>query len=516
MMKRSLIALSLAAIGLSAMAQTTVPCTLDIPDEATFTSSWTVIDNNASVSANTWKYNSQDALYPEDKQNAADDWLISPGVQLEAGASYTIKYYIEKVSTYSSDKSAYAITIGTDKTIEAQSTVLASNDAFKSQLYSAQEVTFAPKVSGVYYLGVHCTTGRYQGSTGFQKFVISQNVVRPLAPTNVTLANEGGKAVLTWSAPAKNTADADVDPATVSYRIVRNPDGVEVATGLKATTLTDATLPTALASYSYTVYATVNGQEGEGATSNGLVFGDALEVPFESKLTDEGTRAIWSVVDANADGKTWAWNSSNSGMAYTSYKSADDWLFTPPFTTVAGKHKVKIGLKGYNYRYSDAFDVVLATTTATTTVTSVARKASTVAGSTIIKSYDDGALGRSLYDTDSIEFDVTAAGTYYIGIHDVSTSPWGLYVNGLAVELVEAAPVTGVTDVLATDRARYDAASQSLVLPAEGQVTIVNLSGAVVATEASATSVNLAGLPAGIYVAQVRTAAGVQGIKFVK
>ena len=62
------------------MAQTTVPATLDIRDAATMASSWTVIDNNAATSPNTWKYGSKDAQYSEDRYSAADDWIISRGV----------------------------------------------------------------------------------------------------------------------------------------------------------------------------------------------------------------------------------------------------------------------------------------------------------------------------------------------------------------------------------------------------------------------------------------------------
>ena len=79
--------LTLAAVVMTAAvnwAQTTFPVTLDIADEASF-AKWTVIDANATTSANTWGYSNSEALYPQDTKAAANDWLISPSVHLEAG-----------------------------------------------------------------------------------------------------------------------------------------------------------------------------------------------------------------------------------------------------------------------------------------------------------------------------------------------------------------------------------------------------------------------------------------------
>lgn len=509
---------SLMTAGNSLMAQVTVPATLDIPDAATLASKWTIIDNNAATSANTWKYGSNDAQYSEDHYSDADDWLISSGVQLKAGSSYTIKYYIKKNSSFSSDYTRYAITIGTDTTVAAQSTVLAQDENFKSTLYSAQEATFVPQATGVYYLGVHCYNVKYKGGTGFQKFEITENVVRPLAVSNLTLANVDGKPHVSFSAPTANTAGVAIDTTALVYRIVRNPGAVEVASALKGNTYVDnATLP--LAKYTYTVYPVLNDIVGEAATSNGVIFGEALSLPYDTKMKTADEMAVWTIVDANADGKTWSYNAKNANIEYTSFNKADDWAFTPPFSTVAGTHRLKLSTKGYNYRYSDAFDVVLVTSTAVTSTAggSAPRRISQVAGQTVIKSYADNVLERAMYDTDSVDFMIPASGTYYIGLHDVSTSPWGLYVNGLRLELIEATPPTALHQVSGDVPARYDRAAQQLLVSAGARVMVYNLNGALVtAAGTSGEAVSLCELPQGVYVAVVESSQGQQRIKFVK
>lgn len=164
----------MAAMAICAQAQEAVPVTLDIADEAAF-ASWTVIDQNATESPNSWAYGAADAIYSEDKDHAANDWLISPAVQLEGGVTYAIDYYLVQKSFFFSDKQKYEITVGMAPTVEAQVTQLAIDESFSSKLYTKQTVKFTPSESGTYYLGVHLFSDKYQGDCGFQKFVVSQS-----------------------------------------------------------------------------------------------------------------------------------------------------------------------------------------------------------------------------------------------------------------------------------------------------------------------------------------------------
>lgn len=57
MMKHLFYELLLASMSLTAVAQVSVPSTLNIPDEATFATAWKVIDANAD--GKTWTFNVQ-------------------------------------------------------------------------------------------------------------------------------------------------------------------------------------------------------------------------------------------------------------------------------------------------------------------------------------------------------------------------------------------------------------------------------------------------------------------------
>ncbi|MBR1804174.1 MAG: choice-of-anchor J domain-containing protein [Muribaculaceae bacterium] len=677
-----------AMLAVVARAESVMPVTLGLADEAAF-ASWTVIDGNAAVSPNTWTCGNAEAVYTEDRSNAADDWLISPAVTLEAGVTYAIDYYLVQKSTYFGDKQRYAITVGDAPTVQAQSTVLTTNDSFSSKLYTKQTVTFTPTASGDYYLGVHLYSDSYNGDCGFQKFEVSEStqpvddttgqpktipynedfsaaahfeefttitnttrgwtyssseqcaqfwggsspvdvwlitpsiamqggktykltfrtglenavsttsykhlyvtmgqgntaeaqttalwdeliqsalmnkkevyftvpadgdynvgfrvldetsvyaifvddisielsevipqvatqltvtpdsegqlkaevnwvnpvkdlagypletltkvelyrgtdllatydnpqvggtlsytdetipaagqytyavvaylaestsdraevtsgwigVDTPAAVTDVVLAEADGHLLLTWTAPARGKNGGYIDVSALAYRIERHPDEVTVADHLNAVSYTDAEdLP--LNNYSYTVYAVIGDQQSEGAVSNALVHGSALELPYEARMNDANEIALWTIVDANADDNTWKYNASDRQFAYTSYKPADDYLFTPPFRTVAGKHQLTYSVKGYNYRYSDAFDVVLSASTDPATPM------------TVISGMEQNGVESAMLKQFIVEFDVPAAGIYHIGFHDVTTDAWGLYVGAVKVELLEAA-----------------------------------------------------------------------------
>ena len=127
-------------------AQTVPPCTLEITDAETFARDWTVIDVNSDVSANTWAYNDGNAMYTQDKSNAADDWLIAPAVTLEAGKAYKVSAYVKHSSTFGSDKQKIELKIGTAPTVEGLTTRLVYDESFQSRLFVEKSGTFSPAV----------------------------------------------------------------------------------------------------------------------------------------------------------------------------------------------------------------------------------------------------------------------------------------------------------------------------------------------------------------------------------
>ncbi len=181
----------------------------------------------------------------------------------------------------------------------------------------------------------------------------------PLAVSNLKLTYNPvtGNAELHWDAPTEGTHGKTLTQANLTYNIVRQPGDVEVATGLAETTFREALDNTGeLTSYSYEVAAVNGDMEGEKCTSNAIVLGDALEVPFFEDFQQEEGFNRFTAIDANGDG---------TYNKYTGYKAQwfrfykyypysgstvygaaivagaepdDDWLLSPAIRLENGNH----------------------------------------------------------------------------------------------------------------------------------------------------------------------------------
>ena len=129
----------------------TIPYTQGFDTQAAF-SEFTVI--NANNDGRTWTYsgsNSQNVTYQWDTNNAADDWIITPAIIMEAGTNYTFGIDA-KASGY---PERFEVMIGTAPTVEAMTqTVVAATevDGYEVANTTAQ---FQVPEDGNYYVGIH-------------------------------------------------------------------------------------------------------------------------------------------------------------------------------------------------------------------------------------------------------------------------------------------------------------------------------------------------------------------------
>lgn len=174
--------------------------------------------------------------------------------------------------------------------------------------------------------------GNTAGKSQIRRMSIFAGEDVPGAVGNLKLEiNEPTKAAtVSWTAPTTSKNNGPVDDNSIVYKVVRQPDGMVVASGISATTFTE-TLSGARAHYSYDVTPMSNGKEGLTASSNTIASGTFYNVPFYENFDEEGDAALWKVGDANHDGTTWArMQVSDYGMTIgTSYQTADDYLISP-------------------------------------------------------------------------------------------------------------------------------------------------------------------------------------------
>lgn len=155
----------------------------------------------------------------------------------------------------------------------------------------------------------------------------------PADITTLTLQHDGyDKAVISWNQPELGPNGGYVDASSLSYKVVRKPDGRVIADGLKQTTVFDDNI-SPVSQYSYSVVASNADGESNAVETETRVFGPAYSMPVTFDFTAFDADNSWTVMDANKDGYAWMWTKVSSGdrvMGHQASSTAvsDDWLIS--------------------------------------------------------------------------------------------------------------------------------------------------------------------------------------------
>lgn len=87
---------------------------------------------------------------------AANNWLLSRGINLTAGTPVSASYYVSNYRTInpaSTGTSSYQLTVGTSQTVAAQTTILATETGISTAAYTLKHYNFTPTTTGTYYFG---------------------------------------------------------------------------------------------------------------------------------------------------------------------------------------------------------------------------------------------------------------------------------------------------------------------------------------------------------------------------
>jgi hypothetical protein len=122
---------------------------------------WTIEDANAD--GYTWKIATTGgnnapycAQYSYNSASAANDWLITKCISLQASKTYKVSYYYEvKSSTY---PEAFTVNIGNAPTSSAQTTSIATYSNLTNTTYTQGSANFTVSADGTYYIGFQCNS----------------------------------------------------------------------------------------------------------------------------------------------------------------------------------------------------------------------------------------------------------------------------------------------------------------------------------------------------------------------
>lgn len=247
-----------------------------------------------------------------------------------------------------------------------------------------------------------------------------------------------GKSIVSWTAPTEGVNNGYIDPNSLYYKIIREPNDVMVADNYKETTFSE-TLPTDMHKYSYKVIP-YNGASKEGvvAYSDTITYGTAFTVPYLNVFDSQASLDLFTILDLNNDGNTWRYN-SNELKVSTSYKSdaSNDWLITPRIHLNANKvYRFVSNLRTAYSGYKEDVKILLGTDLQD----GLKSFTTTIAHWENLEITDD-------FTDKAAEFTVDKDGDYYIGMGYLTNSKNGtmLRVKNVAVEEIA---LTGAPDAV--------------------------------------------------------------------
>ncbi|WP_293872392.1 T9SS type A sorting domain-containing protein [Flavobacterium sp.] len=110
---------------------------------------------------------------------AADSRMFSRGVNLVAGSSVDVTFYIENFVNGSTNTGNYELTVGSAQTVASQTTVVGSETGISNATYVQKTFTFTAPSTGVFYFAFHNTSPLNAAGTHallVDNFVVTQTL----------------------------------------------------------------------------------------------------------------------------------------------------------------------------------------------------------------------------------------------------------------------------------------------------------------------------------------------------
>ena len=395
-----------------------------------------VIDSNKD--GKTWSFSaSNGANYSYSSTNAANDWLISPAIKLEAGKKY--HFAIDAKNNGYTEK--FEVLLGA----EAKASALTQSVIEEQVVNNAEFVTFengAVEVveTGYYHFGIHAISDADQFRLMVANFLVEAGAeaTAPNAVTDFAVAQTEGKleAVVSFKAPTKTVGGEDLTDLT-KIDVLR--DGAVVKSFTESLTpgaeysYTDAEGLT-VGNHVYQVIPYNTAGVGIKSEEKSIFLSVVLDVPYTFDFS-QNLLDLFGVIDNNADGKTWSWSASNGAYyPYSGTNDADDYLITLPFNLEASKtYNVIVAAK--NTGYVEKFEVK-------------AGKTATVEGLTETIIPETVAESQEAFIDYEGMFKPAEDGQYYIAIHAISPADqFNLLISSLTIELApEATAPAAIAD----------------------------------------------------------------------
>ena len=332
----------------------------------------------------------------------------------------------------------YSIALGTD--------VLASGTTTAGSVVTA-DVTFATE--GNKMLTIYASNSEGDGVKTKKAVYVGIDTPKAVSGLKLNIDNETCVATLNWDAVTEGVNGGYI--GNVKYDVTRYPDNKVVATNLTDTSFSETLTKSGIQTISYGVTVSNSKNVGTETVSDGVMFGNAVVPPYENTFSESGSFDLLTIIDANNDGRTWAYyaglSSENNGTARYKYSksglAADDWLVTPPIKVEKGKfYNLSFKMHTSSASNTERFEVKYGKGNTADALTEEVIPATSIASADFVE-----------YKQDIIP---TEDGVIYIGFHDISAANHKyLFLDDVKLEEGKSYLAPGaVTDLTVTPAAK--------------------------------------------------------------
>ena len=300
----------------------------------------------------TFRYCASYEYNKTDRSIGADDWLVTPALQLEGGRTYTLVFL---AGCANSDGERLEVKLGSSPTAAGltQTIMPATNITDKlnfsdlqGKVYTFDKVSVA--TSGTYYIGFHAISPADRFRLMLDNISITANpfTTAPAAVSNlkVTPAEKGGEtATITFTAPSKDLEGNTLSSLT-KIEILRGSTVIKTinnpAPGSNQTYVDELPLP---GNNTYTVIAYNASGFGDAVSATVYVGLDVPERPYGAVATDNRTSVdlIWSPVGSVGANGGYV---DPAAVSYIVYSVEGGYVVDELATTTAGKTSATIAM----------------------------------------------------------------------------------------------------------------------------------------------------------------------------
>ncbi|MDE6556793.1 MAG: choice-of-anchor J domain-containing protein [Duncaniella sp.] len=307
-------------------------------DSAADMTMFTIIDANGD--GKTWHFSPDNNAPQVDYNNmlAADDWMISPALKLEANSAYWVS--IDAKGQASNSPEQFELCAGTTPTVAGMIQKVIEPTEIRSEQFNTYGGYIITDEAGIYYLGIHGISKRNMYALTIDNLSIAAGAPA-LAPKEVTdfeiVAGPYGAlfANITFNAPTKNVKGDDLTEIT-KIEIARDGEIFAVKTNVQpgaAVKVADSV--DEHGTYTYTV--TCYNEEGEGETATKQAY---IGVPVPAPVSSV-------TVSVENPKVTLTWPAVTRDM-YDNPIAADQVTYT---IIDEGNNILAEGIKGTSYTY---------------------------------------------------------------------------------------------------------------------------------------------------------------------